>query len=553
MDIKKKDPDQTGSNGPVSPSLVRSPNLIRYNTSPDIHRRAMMGLSGSQGSPSAQHQLYGHSFRNRISSLSSSSSPQFNHPLAGSPNSHQRNNSNTHVPASSTFPSISPQHIRTDTEMDWLYDRNAELELEVDKLARQVKVQNMVARNEGRRASAKIDALEAALLDMERQNAKLVAEGKRARIREKRQGGTGAELGVGLGLGGGDGQGWMRGPTALVEENVSIRVGRSSEGSGRRSYRSPSPEVGPRSTLLPRRRSIGADGRDLAAELGLNDVPAGPVMVEGYGNTGTPPVNDIPLVEIPQDGSSQGSASPSLPPRTRQQTLSPEQVPSQIRSDISGLPRRSPSYLAPSPAEGMPQRSPHSPNSFPSSRLGVRNRSRLFPPSAGSPTPKFQVWASPGSPFRSPGSTIGIASRFSGGRKTLASELASWAMDMEDETMDEQESETILHEAGGGNRDEDWKTTRLGRYSLLEKNDTAYLASPEHDEGRRNEPTTAQDEPSPSGSWFGRIFQRMKRFYQSTWLEIQFIWVVLIFLRRVWIEGRQGLVLRSRLKDKKKA
>lgn len=119
--------------------------------------------------------------------------------------------------------------------------------------------------------------------------------------------------------------------------------------------------------------------------------------------------------------------------------------------------------------------------------------------------------------------------------------------------MDEQESETILHEAGGGNRDEDWKTTRLGRYSLLEKNDTAYLASPEHDEGRRNEPTTAQDEPSPSGSWFGRIFQRMKRFYQSTWLEIQFIWVVLIFLRRVWIEGRQGLVLRSRLKDKKKA
>ncbi|KAH8078225.1 hypothetical protein HD553DRAFT_346121 [Filobasidium floriforme] len=545
-------PNRVPSPSLVSPSLVRSPSLIRYNTSPDVHRRTV-GLTGTQASPGAQHQLYGGSFRARISSMSSS--PQsFSHPLAGSPTNSLKN-------PQQNPPTINPYHHRTDTEIDWLYDRNAELQLEIDKLARQVKVQNMVARNEGRRAAAKIDALEAALLDMERQNAKLVAESKRARIREKRdEGSEGGQRGSGVGLGFGGGQRYGK---EGVSSTDSIKLRELSEGSNRRrSYRSPSPEDDSRTTLLPRRRSMRPHGRSLASELELSDDQEESGMHGIHGNTGTPPVNDIPLVDLPQE-----EEPASLPaPATRisstpvaSQTLSPDHIPSNITSDVSGLPRRSSTYLTPSQPEGTPQTSLYSPNSFPTSRLGVRNRSRLFPSSAGSPNLPFQVWASPGSPYRSPGSTIEINSRFSGGRKTLASELANWAMDMEeDETLEEQEIEAVLHEAearaeAAGGQDH-WRTTRSGRYSLLEKDQRVYsFTSGQEVDGIRDTTTetTTPDSPNPTGSFLGRIFQRIKRFYQSTWLEIQFIWVVLIFLRRVWIEGRQGLVLRSKVKDKK--
>jgi hypothetical protein len=545
-------PNRVPSPSLVSPSLVRSPSLIRYNTSPDTHRR-VVGLTGTQASPEAQHQLYGGSFRARISSMSSS--PQsFSHPLAGSPNNSLNN-------PQQNPPTINPYHHRTDTEMDWLYDRNAELQLEIDKLARQVKVQNMVARNEGRRAAAKIDALEAALLDMERQNAKLIAESKRARIRGKREEGSEGGQGVsGMGLRFGEGQ---RYGEERVSSADSIKLRELSERSSRRrSYRSPSPEEDSRTTLLPRRRSMGPHGRSLASELGLSDDQAESGMPGTYGNTGTPPINDIPLVDLPQEEPASIPAPAIRPSSTpvASQTLSPDHIPSRIASDVSGLPRRSSTYLTPSQPEGTPQASLYSPNSFPTSRLGVRNRSWLFPSSAGSPNPTFQVWASPGSPYRSPGSTIGINSRFSGGRKTLASELANWAMDMEeDETLEEQEIEAVLHEAearaGATVGQDHWRTTRSGRYSLLEKDQPVYSLTPGQEvDGMRDtttETTTTPDGSNPTGSFLGRIFQRIKRFYQSTWLEIQFIWVVLIFLRRVWIEGRQGLVLRSKVKDKK--
>jgi len=119
--------------------------------------------------------------------------------------------------------------------------------------------------------------------------------------------------------------------------------------------------------------------------------------------------------------------------------------------------------------------------------------------------------------------------------------------------LEEQEAEAVLHEAGSEARSR-WKSTRSGGYSMLEKENGVnfdYHPAPKT-EGEEDRKTVAPTETTPpSGWWFSKLFHRIKRFYQSSWIEIQFIWIVLIFLRRVWIEGRQGLILRSKMKAKK--
>jgi hypothetical protein len=546
MDVGKT----TGASN--SPSLVRSPSLIRYNTSPDIHRRAA-GIIRSQSPPLAPHQqLYSQTFRSRMPSASSSSA--FNHPLS-SPSAIINPAS-----ASPAVGTANHHHHRTNTELDWLYDRNAELELEVDKLGRQVKVQNMVARNEGRRAAAKIDALEAALLDMERQNAKLIAEGKRAKIREKR--GAGSDPGEVMGSTGAASRYLAREASRMAGAGSAgyMHMGQNSRESGR-SSRSPSPET--RGTVMPRRRSSVQhdNARNLASELGLSNdsrerhdrpqsVSPSPVRL---GNT--PPVNDIPLVELPADPIHESGSPNTLLDPARSRPNSPAfQNLSPPTSDVSGLPDRTKRHLSPYQFESTPSGLAYSPNSFPSSRVGHRNRSRLFQSSHSSTSASnFHVWTSPASSYRSPASTLGMPSRLSGGRQTLASELASWALDMDDETLEEQEAGAVLHEAGAETRDR-WTTTRSGRYSMLEKENGVrfdYPPAPKARDEDHKKTTAPIENAPPSGWWFSRLFNRIKRFYQSSWIEIQFIWIVLIFLRRVWIEGRQGLILRSKMKAKK--
>jgi len=539
-----------------SPSLVRSPSLIRYNTSPDIHRRAA-GIIRSQSPPVAPHQqLYAQTFRSRMPSVSSSSA--FHHPLS-SPST--TINPTFASPATGTANHHHHHHHhRTNTELDWLYDRNAELELEVDKLGRQVKVQNMVARNEGRRAAAKIDALEAALMDMERQNAKLIAEGKRAKIREKR--GAGLDPSEMIGSSGVASRYLAREASRMAGAAPAgyLDNGQNTRESGR-SNRSPSPENS--GTVMPRRRSSvhHDNARNLASELGLSN--GSPERRDRYGSVSpspvrvgnTPPVNDIPLVELPAEPiHDSGSPTTSLEPAGSRLIPSASQNLSPPASNVSGLPDRTKRHLSPYQLESTPSGLAYSPNSFPSSRLGNRNRSRLFQSSHSSTTASnFHVWTSPASSYHSPASTLGMPSRLTGGRQTLASELASWALDMDDETLEEQEAEAVLHEAGLETRDT-WKTTRSGRYSLLEKEHGVRFDYPpaSNARGEDHKKTAAPTGTTPpSGWWFSRLFNRIKRIYQSSWIEIQFIWIVLIFLRRVWIEGRQGLILRSKMKAKK--
>lgn len=115
---------------------------------------------------------------------------------------------------------------------------------------------------------------------------------------------------------------------------------------------------------------------------------------------------------------------------------------------------------------------------------------------------------------------------------------------MDDDAMEPHEMDSVLNEAGMSVGQSAWITTRSGSYSMMEKEGsgdvftdraTGVVEKKEDDDGREENPS----------HWVGRLVLRLKTFVRSTWMEVQCIWVVLLFLRRVWIEGRRGLIIRS--------
>jgi hypothetical protein len=437
----------------------------------------------------------------------------------------------------------SNNHHRSETEVDWLYDRNAELETEVDKLVNQVKMQNMMARNEGRRATAKIDALEAALLGLERQNAKLVAEGKRAKIRDRRENmneeTTGRRFyGQNLSIQTRKPEGMPRAESPYQRYEVHSPVG---TGDDTRLYgairRSPSESNG--FTLAEELEKIVEPVEEKDTSPTIEQAALGSAFRPNLVNT--PPTSEAVLhndESVTVDVHEEAITPPVLPPKAspKHKFLSPRR-PTGPASNSSAVP---------SPLQPERVSTPSDCSHYtPLPRLRVSSNPGTYSSQSKHKSSLFHVYNSPGSPFASPDSTMGwTSSRFPRDRKTLASELAGWALDMDDDTMEQHEMDSVLNEAGMSASQSAWITTRSGSYSMMEKESSGDVFTDRAAGVVEKKEDDDEREGNPS-HWVGRLVWRLKTFVRSTWMEVQCIWVVLLFLRRVWIEGRRGLIIRS--------
>lgn len=110
---------------------------------------------------------------------------------------------------------------------------------------------------------------------------------------------------------------------------------------------------------------------------------------------------------------------------------------------------------------------------------------------------------------------------------------------------DEREKDDCGHADETGKVDV-WTTEKTGDYTMLSRTRSRSPSTPP------NQPSTSPNPISPSGgSWLSKLYHRLTSLVKATWLEIQFAWVVVVFLRRVWVEGRRGVILRAMREEEK--
>lgn len=530
-------------------SPIASPQLIKHS-SPEL-RRHVLGLGHTAVySPPLSH-YSGRSLTpdqrfNLGSRARAPSSPTPPYGLVnslGSPTSPVGYESKF-ISGTETYRKLNPT---SNTEVDWLYDRNTELQLEVDRLCKQVKAQNALARTEGKRVAAQVGALEAALADMEHQNSRLTAEVKRAKIRSNRDKKSPTDSSSP------PANHWRKNkleshhassPPHGLENNTLEQMSVSIESMTNRT--SSDDEDQEDIEELDRRlfaspENARTTGETLDVELKHEQLSNFELPVESHEEEDEKP-SFVAESKIHYDVKT-ASESDTLKVHTPHvESITPRHSPKGARKAFSAESQGSLStfknkHITPSSKSLFDSPSPH-----PTQRLGTRPpKTYNFQSNVGVNHP----CASPGwSPYQSPNSSFTLRSRseYNRGRsakgKTLASELAGWSLELgeEDETLEEDLLPVEDKKTFGSCSS--WMTTRSGYYSLLEKVPSSPI-------GR---PTTDEATPAPT-SWLGKLFHRIKRCIHTTWLEVQFMWTVLIFLRKVWFEGRRGMILRSKARD----